>query len=125
MKVLTTNWINVLGVFAATFISVFISVYFLHSGTFVQALFGAFLSVCLYGMMFWGLFVLSLIVIDLILFVRNQTNLKVKLLSEWLIISSPFIYWTIKYNEWIFLVAIVAFFITQMLRERPIKKTLV
>ena len=69
-----------------------------------------------------GLFLVSLIVLDLLIILRNRNHLKEKLLIEWLIISSPFIYWTIKYNEWIFAVAIVAFLLSQLIRERLIKQ---
>lgn len=69
-----------------------------------------------------GLFVVSLIALDLLVIMRNKNHLKGKLLIEWLVISSPFIYWTIKYKEWIFAVAIVAFLISQLLRERLIRQ---
>lgn len=98
---------------------------YLHQPAFnlFQAFIAAGISVCLYGMMFWGLFILSLVILDMLLIVRNQNNLKVKLLLEWLIISSPFIYWTVRYKVWIFLVAIIAFLITQLLREKVISKS--
>jgi hypothetical protein len=121
MLVIRTNWINITGVFVITYFYVILSV-LLHSGTFIQAIFGGLISICLYGMMFWGLFVVSLVALDLLVIMRNKNHLKAKLLIEWLLISSPFIYWTIKYNEWIFAVAIVAFLISQLLRERLIKQ---
>src|SRR5471030_173025 len=108
MKIIKTNWINIVGVFLATFLSVFINVLF-HSGNPIAAVFGSVISVCLYGAIFWGGFFLALVILDLILILRNQNHLMVKLLIEWLIISSPFIYWTIKYGEWIFAVGIIAF----------------
>lgn len=122
MKILITNWITILGVFLIAFTSVFCSAFFFHSATFIQAVFGAFLSVCLYGMMFWGLFVVSLVVLDILLIVWDQKHLRQKLLIEWLLVSSPFIYWTIKYQEWIFLVSVLAFLVTQLLREKLIVK---
>ena len=120
MLVIRTNWINIISVFVITYFYVITDV-LLHSGTFIQAVFGGLISICLYGMMFWGLFVASLVALDLLVIMRNKNHLKAKLLIEWLIISSPFIYWTIKYKEWIFAVAIVAFLISQLLRERLIK----
>jgi hypothetical protein len=121
MTVIRTNWINITGVFVITYFYVIADV-LLHSGTFVQAILGGLISICLYGMMFWGLFAVSLVALDLLVIMRNKNNLKAKLLIEWLVISSPFIYWTIKYNEMIFAVAIVAFLISQLLRERLIKQ---
>ena len=121
MTVIRTNWINITGVFVITYFYVITDV-LIHSGTFVQAVLGGLISICLYGMMFWGIFVASLIALDLLVIMRNKNHLKAKLLIEWLLISSPFIYWTIRYNEWIFAVAIVAFLISQLLRERLIKQ---
>ena len=77
--------------------------------------------VCLYGILFWALLILLLVLLDLIFFVRDQTNLTVKLLIEWLIISSPFIYWAVKYREWIFIAGIVALLITQFIRQKRIR----
>lgn len=121
MVVIRTNWINITGVFIITYLYVIADV-LIHSGTFIQAVLGGLISICLYGMMFWGLFVVSLIALDLLVIMRNKNHLKGKLLIEWLVISSPFIYWTIKYKEWIFAVAIVAFLISQLLRERLIRQ---
>ncbi len=73
-----------------------------------------------YGIMFWGLLIIALIILDLILIIPNRKNLKIKVLIEWAIISSPFVYWTLKYQEWIFAAAIIAFFLTQLVREKRI-----
>ncbi|WP_295717403.1 hypothetical protein [Mucilaginibacter sp.] len=122
MKILLTNWINLLGVFIATFaFSVVITLTDANlSYNIFQVVFAALFSVLGYGMMFWALFLVSLIILDLILIVPNRKNLKTRLLIEWLIISSPFIYWTVKYHEWIFVTAVIAFFISQQLREKRI-----
>ncbi len=122
MKILKTNWINIVGVFVITLMYVFINSFFFHSATFVQAIFGAALSVCLYGIIFWGLFLILLVVLDLVFFTKNKNNLRTKLLIEWFIISLPFIYWIVKYNQWIFLVGVLAFLITQLLRKKLIIK---
>ena len=122
LAVIKTNWINITGVFIITYLYVVIDV-LLHSGTFLQAFMGGLISICLYGIMFWGLFIISLIVLDLLVINRNKNHLKEKLLIEWLVISSPFIYWTIKYSEWLFAVAIFGFLLSQLLRERVIKHT--
>lgn len=126
MKVILTNWINLLGVFLVTY--VFIAIWALIdrnlSYNIFQALLAALFSVLGYGMMLWGLFIILLSTFDLILIVPNKGNLRIRLLIEWLIVSSPFIFWTIKYNEWIFLVAIGAFLITQLIREKKIVKVI-
>jgi hypothetical protein len=121
MKVIKTNWVNIVGVFTITYFYLIAEV-LVHSGTFVQAILGGLISICLYGMMFWGLFILSLIVLDFLIIVRSQDRLKLKLLAEWLLISIPFIYWTMKYNEGIFAVAVFAFLISQLIRSSLIRR---
>jgi hypothetical protein len=122
MKILLTNWINLLGIFLVT--TAFSTVQMLTkadlSYNIFQAILAALFGVLGYGMMFWALLIVALIVLDLVLVVPNSKNLKTKLLVEWLIISIPFIYWTVKYNEWIFAAGIITFLITQLLRERRI-----
>ena len=126
MKVISTNWINLLGVFSVTYMSIVVWALIDTdlSYNIFQALLAGLFSVLGYGMMLWGLFIILLSVLDLILIVPNKGNLRVKLLIEWLIISSPFIFWTIKYHEWIFLVAIVTFLATQLVREKHIMKVI-
>ena len=121
MKVILTNWINVLGVFIAVFLyAIVLNITDENvSRNMFQAVFAALFLIVGYGMMFWGVFIIALIILDLVL-LRNKENLKMKLLVEWLIISAPFVYWTVKYHEWIFVAAIVAFLIAQLLREKKI-----
>jgi hypothetical protein len=122
MKIILTNWINLLGVFLVTLVfSIVLTLTDPNlSYNIFQAMLAALFSVCGYGMMFWALFIVLMVVLDLIIILPNRKNLKRKLIIEWLIISSPFIYWTVKYHEWIFVAAIIAFFITQQLREKLI-----
>lgn len=126
MKVLKTNWINLLGVFLAVLIYAVV----LNLATaglsynLFQAIFAALIAIILYGSIFWALLAVSLLVLDLILLLRNRNHLTAKLLLEWLIISSPFIYWFARYTEWIFLAGVAAFLVTQLLRARLIKKAI-
>lgn len=92
--------------------------------TFLKSILGALFLLLLYGIIFWIGFILALIIVDLILILPNQNNLKFRLLLEWIIICIPFIYWTIVYERQrnIYIVAIIAFFITQFLRQKLIKK---
>jgi hypothetical protein len=129
LKIITTNWINIAGVFLATFIYAVILNLLPNdvgrSYNILQAMLAALFLVCFYGLLAWLLLVIELIVLDLLLMVlmlRKEKNLKIILFIEWLAISAPFMYWTIKYNEWIFLVGILIFLITQMRREQLILK---
>ncbi|MEO9258054.1 MAG: hypothetical protein ABI207_06705 [Crocinitomicaceae bacterium] len=126
MNIIKTNWINIVGVFVAVLLYGIVlnltDVNVPRNSS--QAIFAALILVCGFGIMFWGLFILLLIIFDLLLFTINQNNLKIKLLIEWLIISSPFIYGVIRYKAWIFVGAVIVFLITQLLREKLIKKML-
>lgn len=124
MKILLTNWINLLGVFVAVFLYAIVYNIYDTSVTrnLYQSTFAAFILVCLYGILFWSLFIITLIVFDLLFIVKDQNNLKIKLLIEWLLISLPFIYWVLRYKQWIFLVGIIVFLITQLIRQNLILK---
>jgi hypothetical protein len=126
MKIVLTNWINVASIFIAVYVAGFISAVVKDKFKFNEALFGTTYSILGYGMIFWiGFFILiSLLDILLFSFNRQQQYTNYKLAFEWLLISSPFIYWLIKYNQWIFLVAIIAFLIGQFLRKPHIFKIL-
>ena len=126
MKIIKTNWINLVGVFIAVFIyAIVLNLTDINvSRNLFQSILPALILVCLYGVLFWALFILLLVVLDLIFIVKDQTNLTAKLLIEWLIISSPFIYWAIRYREWIFVAAILALLITQFIRQKRIKASL-
>ena len=124
MKILKTNWINIVGVLGSVFLYSVIS-NFTDSNTsqnIFQAIFSGLILILFYGVTFWVLFIVSLIIFDLLLIVTNQSNLKIKLLLEWLLLSTPFIYWAFKYSEWIFLVAIISFLFTQLYRRKMIEK---
>lgn len=123
-KILATNWVNLLGVFMITFLSVFLNSYFNYSATLTQAFYGTCILVCYYGIIFWVGFTILLIIFDLIFIISFKRIYEKMIILEWLIISLPFIYWTIKYKQWVFLVAIIAFFITQMVRKKLIEKIL-
>jgi hypothetical protein len=126
MKIVYTNWINIVGVFATLFIYTTISGLIDPnvSRNFLQAIIASLIGLVLYGLIFWIGFILSLTILDFILIIPNQKSLKSKLLVEWLIISSPFIFWAIKYEEQrlLYLLAIVTFLITQLLRLKLILK---
>lgn len=121
-KILGSNWINFFGIFCVVYI--YSVIYAMQESTFniFQAMLSALILVGLYGIIFWAGFLILIIVLDILLVVRAKEKLKLMLFLEWIIISTPFIYWIIKYNKWIFLIAIITFFITQMLREQKIKK---
>lgn len=126
LKILKTNWINVLGIFLAVYLFGIASTLTERTTSLSDALYtgvvmGIF-GIIFYGMMFWAGFIASIIILDFALIRKHWKNLNLLLLLEWLIISAPFVYWLILYSEWVFLVAILAFLITQYLRKEKILK---
>jgi len=126
MKIIKTNWINIVGVFIAAFLyAVILNMNDVNvSRNVFQSILPALMLVCLFGFMFWVFFIVLLIILDLLLLVKSRSKLIGKILIEWLVISSPFIYWAVMYKEWIFVIAVIAFLITQMMRIKNINKVL-
>jgi hypothetical protein len=126
LKIVSTNWINFLVIFIALYLAGFLSALliddFLLREAFVETLY----SLLGYGMVFWISFLVLIGILDIILFSLNRRPQFViyKLALEWVLISSPFIYWLVKYNQWIFLVAIFSFLVGQYLRRSYIFKIL-
>jgi hypothetical protein len=129
-KIFLTNWINFAGIFMAVYLSTAVSELLtiqsasdLPNALITGFLFGLF-AIILYGSIFWAGFFISMFVLDYILLNKNEQWLGLKLFIEWSIISTPFIYWYIKYTEVIFLIAVIAFFVTQIIRGKRIIKLL-
>jgi len=126
MRIVFTNWINALTVYSCIFLALFIGDLISGISTIKEALYNTFGSLIVYYFHFWLGFTLLIALLDVVLFSFNRepryTNYKLAL--EWIIISLPFIYWLIKYNQWIFLLAILAFLIGQYLRRPYIFKIL-
>jgi len=126
MRIVFTNWINALTVYSCIFLALFIGDLIPGISTIKEALYNTFGSLIVYYLHFWLGFTLLIALLDVVLFSFNRepryTNYKLAL--EWIIISLPFIYLLIKYNQWIFLLAILAFLIGQYLRRPYIFKIL-
>lgn len=126
MKILKTNWINIIGILIAVYLYALMLNLFDadKSLNFIQVVFSPLILILLYGAIFWALFILLLIIFDLLFIVKNQENLKKKVILETFIIITPYVYWLIVYDELIFLVATVTFFITQTYRRKLIAKNI-
>ncbi len=125
-QILLTNWINVVLIIISSFVFSISYSMIIENSTFGEAIFGSVFLILGYGIMFWLGFFILIGILDLILFsvVKRPQHVNYKLALEWIIISLPFINWLIKYNQWIFLVAILAFLIGQYLRQSYIYKIL-
>ena len=126
MKIIKTNWINIIGILIAVYLYALMLNLFDadKSLNFIQVVFSPLILILLYGAIFWALFILLLIIFDLLFIVKNQENLKKKMILETFIIITPYVYWLIVYDELIFLVAIITFFITQFYRRKLIAKNI-
>ncbi len=121
-QILFLNWINFLVILLSTFVFSIINSIVGANFTFGEAIFGSVYLVLGYGIMFWFGFFILIGMLDIVLFsiINKPQYVKCKLALEWLIISLPFIYWLVKYNQWIFLVAVLAFLVGQFLRYHHI-----
>lgn len=126
IKIIITNWINVLAITFALLATGTISSSIQDEITFVEALLGTAYALFLYGMMYWVTFLAAIVILDIILFsIANRPRYTYhKLAIEWLLISSPLIYGSIMHGQWIFLLAAIAFAAGQYARRRPILKIL-
>ncbi len=126
MKIIKTNWINIIGILIAVYLySLMLNLFDADKSlNFIQVVFSPLILILLYGAIFWALFILLLIIFDLLFIVKNQENLKKKMILETFIIVTPYVYWLIVYDELIFLVAIITFFITQFYRRKLIAKNI-
>jgi hypothetical protein len=125
-QILLTNWVNLVVILISTFIFCIINSVVSANFTFGEAIFGSVFFVLGYGIMFWLGFFILIGILDVILFsiVRQPQYLNYKLTLECIVISLPFIYLFIKYNQWVFLVAVLAFLIGQYLRRPYILRIL-
>jgi len=126
LKIYFTNWINVAGIAIGTYLfTVITEVFKTGISALPQMLLMALFTIVLYGGIFFIGLLIGMLLLDLILMNHNPQNLRLKLIVEWALISASFTYWLLKYSEWIFLVAIIFFFISQFIREKRILNMLV
>jgi hypothetical protein len=126
LKIFLSNWVNLVVIFLAVYVIGFISAMINDKFTFGEAVLGVTYSVALYGIVFWVGFLVGVLVLDIILFgfSRIPGHTTMKLAIEWVLIRTPFIYWLLRYNQWIFLIAVLAFLVGQYLRRPYILKIL-
>lgn len=129
LKIFKTVWVNLLVIFLAVYLFLIISELLTSNEAIGNSLMigfvGSLFSIFGYGLMFWLGFLIAILILDLILIKKEETNLTLKLLIEWLIVSSPFIYWAFRYNTWVFLIAVFAFLAGQLYwRKKRIDRVL-
>lgn len=75
-----------------------------------------------YGLIILGGFFVVIAILDIIGFLLKINNTKLILIVEWLIIIPPFIYWAFEYEYWLWITLSISLFVTQLIREKKIKK---
>lgn len=130
MRIILTNWVSVVGILFVVYLSGIISELIIadNNGDITSSLWvgfiGGIIGLVLYGTVFVIGFIICMTILDLLLIGETDKHFRAKLLIEWILVSTPFIYWIFKHSEWVFLVAIITFFVTQLIREKLILKLL-
>ena len=126
-KIFSTNWINVMGLFLATWISsiVYDLFYYLPANyhlpdLLILYLVGMFLQTILFNTHYCIIFLVLIFLLDFILIDRNYSKLKPHLLIQWAIISIPYTIRAIDHDHWTLLIIVVSFLITQLARKKKI-----
>lgn len=128
MRIILTNWVSVVGILFVVYLSGIVSELIIadNNGDISSSLWvgfiGGIIGLVLHGTVFVIGFIICMTILDLLLIGETDKYLRAKLLIEWILVSTPFIYWIFKHSEWVFLVAIITFFVTQLIREKLILK---
>jgi len=129
LKVIKTIWVNIITVSIVVYIYVIIYGIFNSSEPILKALLiGLYVGLIIiygYGLLFWIYYLIITIIFSLLFINKNVRNLKLKLITESILVASPFIYGILEYNKWVFLIALVGFLISQFLfRKKKIENLL-
>ncbi|QQU02475.1 hypothetical protein [Myroides odoratus] len=121
-KLLKTNLINVIIVFIVVYIYSVIRAMKEADFNIFQGMFSALILVVLYGMFFWiAFFILLLLTNVFILKKSSKQTFYVMFVIQTVVVSIPFIYLGIYYEEWIFIVGVIGFLVSQMYRSKKIR----
>lgn len=122
-KIVLTNWINLCLILCTVYVYSFVIAYSDKAFSFNDSVFSATYLIFYYGILLWGGFILCIIILDIVLFGFDNKRELIwnKLFFEWIIVSSPFVYWLFLYKEYIFFIAIISFLIGQYFRKRSIE----
>jgi hypothetical protein len=74
-----------------------------------------------YGIDILGYFLLTILTLDIISFSWTNKWIKETLIIQWIIISTPFIYWAFEYQYWLWITLSISLLITQMIRRKKIE----
>lgn len=121
-KLLKTNLINIIIVFIVVYIYSVIRAMKEADFNIFQGMFSALILVVLYGMFFWiAFFILLLLTNVFVLKKSSKQTFYVMFVIQTVVVSIPFIYLGIYYEEWIFIVGVIGFLVSQMYRSKKIR----
>lgn len=126
LRTIATNWIHIVGFYLTTYLTLVIGSFFDPTEGWEPIILTGFVAALLlfavYGYVIIGWFYLAIVVLDIIGFTLTSKWRKEILIVEWVIISTPFIYWAFEYEYWLWITLSVSLLTTQMMRLKQIKK---
>ena len=129
LKILKTNWIHLPGFYVSTYFATIVfqilGVYRYHGYSWPRTLLMNLVSIPFlfftYGLMFLVSFYLLILLIDFIAFRYTKLEVIHIMFVEWIIIIPPFVYWAFKEEYWLWLVLVISFLCTQLIRTKWIR----
>jgi hypothetical protein len=126
LKIISTNWTHLVGFYLTTYLSfILFKIIGLGDDYEWDTLWFGFISAGLlfivYGLDILGYFILTIMTMDIISFSWTNKWIKETLLIQWIIISTPFIYWAFEYQYWLWITLSISLLITQMIRRKEIE----
>jgi hypothetical protein len=125
-RTIATNWIHIVGFYLTTYLTLVVASFFDPTEGWEPIILTGFMAALLlfviYGYVVIAWFYLAIVIMDVVCFTwTNERRLEI-LMAEWIIISSPFIYWAFEYEYWLWIALSVSLLITQIVRLGRIKK---
>ena len=122
IRTILTNWIHLIPFYVTTYLALLLyQVVGPPNQKLVQAipfLFAStFLLFFIYGPVIMAGFYAAIVLADVLLFSCGYKRMREKLILEWILISTPFIYWAFKYEYWLWICLSASFLLTQLLRS--------
>jgi hypothetical protein len=126
LKIISTNWTHLVGFYLTTYLSfILFKIIGLGDDYEWDTLWFGFISAGLlfmvYGLDILGYFILTILTMDIISFSWTNKWIKETLIIQWIIISTPFIYWAFEYQYWLWITLSISLLITQMIRRNKIE----
>jgi hypothetical protein len=127
LKIILSNWIHLLAIYFGFYLTIvgakiFEDNNYSWSSTLFQSLLTIPLLIFVYGLDLLWKFLVTIIILDIILFSFNQRWTREKLIIEWAIIVTPFINAAFEYKYWAWLTISILFLLTQLYRNKQIPK---